>query len=129
MIKHTVIPIVSGAVWISLNEFVRNEVVLKSYWVNHYAGLGFTFPSDPINGALWGLWSLVMAVVFFLLAQKFSYRDTFLTGWVAGYVAMWLVIGNLGVLPLAILPVAVPWSIAEALGAAYLVRLGVQGKK
>jgi len=41
---------------------------------------------------------------------------------VLGYVMMWVVIWNLSVLPFGILPVAVPWSFVEALGAAFICR-------
>jgi Na+-transporting NADH:ubiquinone oxidoreductase subunit NqrE len=120
--KRHVLPVALATLWISVNEFVRNEVVLKSYWVDHYKALGFAFPADPINGALWGAWSLLMAVFFHFLRRRFSYSEAAALGWLAGYLAMWLVIGNLGVLPLAILPIAVPWSLAEAAGAAWLSR-------
>jgi hypothetical protein len=39
-----------------------------------------------------------------------------------GFVLMWMVIGNLGVLPAAILPVAVPLSMLEAFGAAWIIK-------
>ncbi len=121
--KKTLLPILLATVWISLNEFVRNEYVVKKYWTAYYAALGLQFPSAPVNGAVWGLWSLLMATVFYLLARKFSWVESLVTGWVAGYLMMWVVIGNLGVLPTDLLPVAVPWSLLEAFGAVYLVRM------
>jgi hypothetical protein len=43
-----------------------------------------------------------------------------------GFVQMWTVIGNLGVLPFGILGIALPWSLGEAFGAAWIVkRLGL----
>jgi hypothetical protein len=37
-----------------------------------------------------------------------------------GYVMMWVVIWNLSVLPVRILPVAIPFSFVEALGVAFI---------
>ena len=111
-----------ATLWISLSEFVRNEYLLKSYWTSHYSQLGLTFPSAPVNGAIWGVWSLVFALVIFVLARKFSQWQTTLLAWVIGFVMMWLVIGNLAVLPFGILPAAIPLSLLEAFLATWIVR-------
>lgn len=62
MLKKTFLPVLLSTNWISISEFLRNEVLFKSYWTEHYAGLGMPFPSEPINGAIWGLWSLLLPV-------------------------------------------------------------------
>ena len=111
-----------GGLWISLSEFLRNEILLKHLWVDHYANLGMTFPSQPLNGALWVLWSLLLALAVFWLNRRFSMVQTALLAWFCGFVLMWVVIGNLGVLPPAVLAAAVPWSLAEVLLAAWIVR-------
>ncbi len=46
--------VLGAAVWISISEFVRNEFLVKSYWIEHYSAMGQVFPSAPVNGALWG---------------------------------------------------------------------------
>jgi hypothetical protein len=38
-----------------------------------------------------------------------------------GFLLMWVVIGNLGVLPFGILPYALPLSIVEVLGATWII--------
>ncbi len=120
--KKTLFPILLATVWISVNEFVRNEFVLKTYWADHYAGMGRVFPGDPVNGAVWGLWSLLMSVAVLVISRKFSFMETLALGWLCGFVLMWVVIGNLGVLPMDILPIAVPWSVVEVAGAVYVAR-------
>jgi hypothetical protein len=120
--KRTLLPILAAAVWISLSEFVRNEFLIKSYWMSHYQSLGITFPSEPVNGAVWGLWSLLFAIVVFFINTKFSLVQTFLFSWFIGFVLMWVVIGNLGVLPFGILPYAIPLSMLEAFGAAWIIK-------
>jgi hypothetical protein len=111
--KKTILPILLSTIWISISEFVRNEFLFKSYWVDHYNSLGLVFPSEPINGAMWGIWSLVFAIAIFTVSKKFSLLQTFLLMWVVGFVMMWIVIGNMGVLPFSLLLFAVPLSLLE----------------
>jgi hypothetical protein len=71
-LKKTVLPILLATIWISFSKFVRNELLVKSYWTGHYQKLGLVFPSAPINGAMWGLWSLLFACAIFIISKKFS---------------------------------------------------------
>ena len=98
-IRTTILPLFVATLWISISEFVRNEFLLKSFWINHYLSLGLTFPSDSIHGVIWGIWSLLFAIAIFIIAKRFSIMQTTLLSWFIGFVMMWVVIGNLGVLP------------------------------
>ena len=115
-------PVLLAAIWISVSEFVRNEFLVKSFWTKHYKDLGLTFPSEPINGAVWGIWSLLFAIAVYILAKKFSMIHTTLLSWFMGFVMMWMVIGNLGVLPYGLLVYAVPLSLLEAFVAALIIK-------
>lgn len=119
--KKSILPILLATIWISISEFVRNEFILKAYWIEHYEKLGLIFPSAPVNGAIWGLWSLCFAITIFIIAKKFSLLQTTLISWFVGFVLMWLVIGNMLVLPLGILPFAIPLSLFEAFLASLIV--------
>jgi hypothetical protein len=123
MIKRIFLPVFLAALWISISEFIRNEFLVKSYWTKHYQSMGLVFPSEPVNGALWGLWSLFFAIAIFILSKKFSLLSTTLLSWFMGFVLMWLVIGNLGVLPSGTLYVAIPLSLLEAFVASYIFYL------
>lgn len=112
--KKTVFPILVATIWISISEFVRNEFLVKSLWTEHYAKLGMVFPSEPINGAVWGVWSLLFAIAIFIISRKFNLNETALLSWLVGFVLMWVVIGNMGVLPEGLLLYAVPLSLIEA---------------
>ena len=114
--------ILIATIWISISEFLRNEFIVKNWWVEHYQKLGQTFPNEPINGAVWGIWALIFAVSIFILSRKFSFWETVLLAWGNGFLMMWLVIGNLGVLPYGILPVAIPLSLLEAVLAVWIIQ-------
>jgi len=119
--KKTILPILFATIWISISEFVRNELLVKSCWTNHYEKLGMNFPSEPINGAVWGLWSILFAVSIFVISRKFSLIQTTFLSWFVGFVLLWVVIGNMGVLPFGVLYVAIPLSLLEAFVAACIV--------
>ena len=120
-IKKTVLPILLAAVWISISEFLRNTFLLHNYWTTHYQNLGLTFPELPINGAIWGIWSLCFSIAIFIFSKKYTLLQTTFLSWFVGFVFMWLVIGNLGVLPYGILLYAIPLSLLESFIACYII--------
>ena len=127
-LKRIVLPVLIATIWISLSEFVRNEFLLKTYWTDHYESMGLIFPSEPINGAVWGIWSLVFAMFIYIISRKFSFWQTTFIAWLGGFVMMWLVVGNMAVLPFGILYFAVPLSILESF-VAVLIIISMSKKK
>jgi len=113
--------IVLAGTWIGLSEFIRNQVLLASIWQRLYESLGLAFPGAPANAVVWMLWSFAFAAVLWVVSRRFSLLETILLGWVVGFVLMWLVIWNLSVLPLAVLPVAVPLSMLEVAVATWIL--------
>lgn len=122
MFRKIILPVLLAAVWISISEFVRNEFLLKDFWVDHYQSMGLTFPGEPINGGMWGIWSLLFAIGIFVVAKKFSLLQTTMLAWLVGFVMMWVVLWNLLVLPMGILLYAIPLSLLEAFLAAWIVK-------
>lgn len=122
LLRSKILPLMLAAIWISISEFVRNEFIVKSFWTNHYQSLGLAFPSEPVNGAVWGIWSLLFAVVIFIISRKFTLIQTTLISWLVGFVLMWVVLGNLGVLPYGLLPYAIPLSLIESFLAAWIIK-------
>ena len=111
--KSKFLTILIATAWIGSSEFLRNQILFTSYWTNHYKNLGLDFPTAPINGAVWGVWSLAFAILIYKINQKFSPTETLIICWAFGFLLMWLTIGNLGVLPYKLLFFAVPLSILE----------------
>lgn len=119
--KKIVLPVFLSTVWISISEFFRNQVLLNHYWTKHYDSLGLIFPFTPINGVVWGIWSLCFAVLIYILSGKFTLIRTTFISWFAGFVLMWLVIGNMNFLPYAMLLFAIPLSFLEAFLASFII--------
>jgi len=107
-------------VWVNASEFFRNEILLKSNWVEHFQSMGLGFPSAPINGMVWVTWGFLFALAIYVISRKFGLIQTTLLCWLVGFVLMWAVIWNLSVLPVAILIYAVPLSLLETFVGAYL---------
>ena len=118
----TILSVLLATVWISASEFFRNEFLVKTHWTRHYEGLGINFPAEAVNGAVWGLWSLMLALAIYILSTRFSLWQSTLIAWSMAFMMMWVVIGNLGVLPYGILPYALPLSLLEVFGAAWIIR-------
>jgi hypothetical protein len=117
--RHWTAILVSG-LWINASEFFRNEVLLKSHWTSHYLSLGLTFPSGPVNGMVWMLWGFLFATGTMHLSRATTLLKAVLIAWLFGFVLMWLVLWNLNVLPVDILPYAIPLSLLETWGAVYV---------
>jgi len=117
----SILSVILTGIWVNACEFVRNEVLLKKYWVDHYQSIGMTFPSAPINGMIWVLWGFLFATAIYFISRKFSLIQTALISWFMAFVLMWLVIFNLNVLPGAILIYAVPLSLLEAFVGSYII--------
>jgi hypothetical protein len=120
-LRSIVIPILSATVWISISEFIRNQFLLKSLWTEQYKSLGLIFPEEPVNGVMWGVWSLFYAVTVFIISGKFNLLHTTLLSWFAGFVLMWVVLWNMSIFPLGILWLAVPLSLLEAFLASFII--------
>lgn len=121
MKKNNYTPVLAATIWIVTSEFVRNQLLFLNYWTDHYKSLGIDFSTKPINGIVWLLWSATFAFLLFALRRHYSTKHTIAIGWVAGFVMMWLVISNLGVLPTKLLVFAVPLSIVEAYVATWII--------
>ena len=119
--KKPLLAIVAAGVWITASEFIRNEILFKHYWVDHFAGLGLKFATLPVNGLLWTLWSLLLAGLIAKLLTKFTFLETIAYAWLAGFPLMWISLFNLQVLPHGLLLIAVPLSLLEVFIAAVIV--------
>jgi hypothetical protein len=129
LIKGTILPVFLATIWISISEFVRNGFLVKSFWIKHYQELGLSFPSKPINGIVWGIWSLLFATAIFIIAKKFTIIQTTFISWFMAFVMMWVAIGNLDVLPYGLLIYGIPLSILESFIATLIIKTFIIKKK
>ena len=112
-LRNVILPIFIAGIWINISEFLRNEFLAKSYWVDHYRGLNLIFPSEPVNGIGWVIWGFSFAIALFILSRRFTLWQTTFLAWFTAFFMMWIVIWNLDVLPGNILWMAAPLSFFE----------------
>ena len=117
-----IVPIMIAGIWINISEFIRNEVLLKSHWAEHYKSINITFPSAPVNGIVWVIWGFSFSIIIYTLLNRFSLLKTTIVSWFAAFFMMWLVTWNLAVLPIEILIYAIPLSILEVYIAAVICK-------
>lgn len=115
-----IVAVILAGFWVNACEFLRNEVLLKTYWVEHYQSLGMTFPSHVLNGMMWVAWGFLFAAGMYFISRRFNLIQTALISWFMAFVLMWVVIWNLSVLPCALLVYAVPLSLLEAFIGSYI---------
>jgi hypothetical protein len=101
--------------WIGASEFIRNELLFKSFWLDKYNSLGLDFPSSMINNLVWAIWSFTLAGLIIYLSEKLSFRSSIIVTWLFAFGMMWLVIGNMNVLPYRLLIFALPLSLIEVI--------------
>lgn len=118
--KEKLLAFFASGAWIGLSEFIRNELLFKSLWIEKYESLGLVFPSEMINNALWGVWSFVFAFLIVFLTPRLKFLETIIAAWVPAFIMMWLVVGNMNVLPIKLLIAALPLSIVETALAAFI---------
>ena len=120
----------AAGVWMNLSEFIRNELLLKNTWVNGFKDIGLSFPSEPLNGAVWVLWAFVFVAFLTLVSTKFDVISSTIISWSLGFVLLWVAVWNMGILPSGLLYWAVPWSFVEVYVAALIIsRIVVQLKE
>ena len=101
--------------WIGASEFIRNELLFKSFWLDKYNSLGLDFPSSMINNLVWAIWSFTLAGLIIYLSEKLNFRSSIIVTWLFAFGMMWLVIGNMNVLPYRLLIFTLPLSLIEVI--------------
>lgn len=112
--------VLAAGLWMNISEFVRNELLIKNLWIDGFSAIGLSFPSSPVNGAIWGLWAFIFVTVLALLTTKFGVVKSTVMSWMLGFVLLWIAMWNMAVLPEGLLYWAVPWSLIEVYVAALI---------
>lgn len=120
--KRFFLAILVAGIWMNVSEFIRNELLIKHIWVNGFSRIGLPFPSEPVNGVIWGLWAFIFVAVLAWLTTKFDVLKSTIISWVLGFVLLWIAMWNMGILPAGLLYWAVPWSFGEVYVAAFICR-------
>ena len=120
--KKIILAILAAGVCMNISEFLRNELLFKDKWISGFQALGLNFPSEPVNGMLWGLWAFIMCGTIVVMLEQFNVLKATILTWTLGFVLMWIAMINLGVFPEGLLAVAIPWSFLEVYFSAFIAK-------
>lgn len=121
-LKKTLLPILLTEIWINLSETIRWVFLIKSYWIEHYEKLGLVYSEKPINLIIWMIWGFLLATLIFILTKKFTVFHTTLLVWFSVFIMMWIVVWNIGILPVDMLWYNAPISFVEIFIGAMICR-------
>ena len=119
--KKRIIAIFLAGIWITASEFIRNEILFKAYWTEHYNNIGLLFKTLPLNGILWTIWSFILAFLIQKIRSNFSRFETLVIGWTFSFLLMWITLFNLQVLPVKLLLFAFPLSFVEIIVSIWII--------
>jgi hypothetical protein len=112
-IKKTIWQILLVSIWINVSETLRWMLFSKPYINKHYQTINLVLPNEPINGIIWLIWGIIIAVMIFIISKKFTVLQTTFIIWVIVFVMHWFALWNFAVLPINILWLVVPLSLIE----------------
>lgn len=118
--KQFALAVFTSGMWMNVSEFIRNELIIKQVWVAGFENIGLSFPSAPMNGAIWGLWAFIFVAFLTWLITKFDILKSTIISWTFGFVLLWIAMRNMGILPKGLLIWAIPWSFIEVYIAAFI---------
>ena len=120
--RKSILPILLTGIWINVSETVRWELLVKSYWIEHYQDMNLVFPSALMNGITWMIWGFFLAFSIFIISKKFNLIQTTLLSWFMVFVMLWVVLWNINVFPVTILFIVVPLSWIEVFVATWICK-------
>ena len=113
-LKKIILPVFLTGLWINFSETIRWELVIKYYWIENHQNLGLTFPNEFVNIIMWMIWGFMFAFTIFVLSRKYTLLQTTSMSWFVAFVMMWVVVWNVGILPIGMLWINAPLSFFES---------------
>lgn len=111
--KKAIWQIIVISIWVNISETLRWVLFSKPYLADLYKSMNITLPNEPINNILWLIWGTIIAVMIFIIAQKYTLVKTTFIIWIIVFVTHWIALWNFAVLPTSILWVVIPLSFLE----------------
>ena len=91
------------SIWINLAETIRWMAFTKPYFVSHYQNMNIEPPGGPLYLIIWFVWGVLLALLIYLISQKFSYVKTTFIIWLSVFSGIWIMLFNLRLVTLPVL--------------------------
>ena len=93
--KKAIWQVIILSIWINLAETIRWMAFAKPFFLSHYQNMNITPPSGPLYLIIWFVWGIMLAILIYIISQKFSYLKTTLIIWLSVYSGIWIMLFNL----------------------------------
>ena len=91
------------SIWINLAETIRWMAFAKPYFVSHYQNMNIEPPGGPLYLIIWFVWGVLLALLIYLISQKFSYVKATFIIWLSVFSGIWIMLFNLRLVTLPVL--------------------------
>jgi len=91
------------SIWINLAETIRWMAFTKPYFVSHYQNMNIEPPGGPLYLIIWFVWGVLLALLIYLISQKFSYVKATFIIWLSVFSGIWIMLFNLRLVTLPVL--------------------------
>jgi len=91
------------SIWINLAETIRWMAFTKPYFVSHYQNMNIEPPGGPLYLIIWFVWGVLLALLIYLITQKFSYVKATFIIWLSVFSGIWIMLFNLRLVTLPVL--------------------------
>jgi len=91
------------SIWINLAETIRWMAFAKPYFVSHYQNMNIEPPGGPLYLIIWFVWGVLLALLIYLITQKFSYVKATFIIWLSVFSGIWIMLFNLRLVTLPVL--------------------------
>ena len=101
--KKAICQVIILSIWINLAETIRWIAFAKPYFVSQYQNMNIEPPSGPLYLIIWFVWGVLVALLIFIISQKFSYLKATFIIWFSVFSGVWIMLINLRIVTFPIL--------------------------
>lgn len=101
--KKAIWQVIILSIWINIAETIRWIAFAKPYFLSHYQNMNIEPPSGPLYLIIWFVWGVLLALLVYIISQKYSCVKTTLIIWLSVYSGIWIMLFNLKLVTFPIL--------------------------
>ena len=91
------------SIWINVAETIRWIAFAKPYFASHYQNMNIEPPSGPLYLIIWSVWGVLLALLIYIISQKYSFVKATFIIWLSVYSGIWIMLFNLSLVTFPIL--------------------------
>ena len=113
--KKAIWQVIILSIWINLAETIRWMAFSKPYFVSHAQNMNIEQPSGPLYLIIWFVWGILVALLIYIISQKFSFLKATFIIWFSVFSGVWIMLINLRIVTFPVLFVIAAFCFIEIL--------------